>query len=312
MRPVVTITANTTIDLTLLIPSFQPGKTIRATENVISIGGKPSDVSYVLGQMGQPSLALGFAAGAFGQRARYILHAAGVQTDFIEVEGESRINVLIASADDQKQTTITTNMLRVLPQHIAQFEAKLAEALPQAACVMMGGTLPQGVEPAHYAAWIRQCRAAGVYVLFDADEPNLSAGLEAAPDLIKPNRDELSRLSGRSIHTLADAYAAARQIVDRCGTTVIVTLGEDGALAVRSDAAWHIPPLDVPVVSAGGAGDAVVAGIAESIQRGEPFEMGLRRGFAYAGAVVQQAGTAQLDPAEARRLLPLVELVPYP
>ncbi len=312
MRPVVTITANTTIDLTLLIPSFQPGKTIRATENVISIGGKPSDVSYVLAQMGQPSLALGFAAGAFGQRARQILHAAGVQTDFVEVEGESRINVLIATADDRKQTTITSSMLRVLPEHIAQFEAKLAAALPGAACVMMGGTLPQGVAPQHYAAWIRECRTAGVYVLFDADEPNLSAGLEAAPDLIKPNRDELSRLSGRPIQTIADAYAAAREIVTRCGTAVVVTLGGDGALAVLPDAAWHIPPLDVPVVSAGGAGDAVVAGIAESIQRGEPFEMGLRRGFAYAGAVVQQAGTAQLDPAEARRLMPLVEIIPYP
>lgn len=312
MRPVVTITANTTIDLTLLIPSFQPGKTIRATENVISIGGKPSDVSYVLAQMGQPSLALGFAAGAFGQRVRQILHAAGVETDFIEVEGESRINVLIASADDRKQTTITSSMLKVLPEHIAQFEGKLAEVLPQAACVMMGGTLPQGVEPQHYAAWIHQCRAAGVYVLFDADEPNLSAGLEAAPNLIKPNRDELSRLAGRPIQTVEDAYAAAREIVGRCGTAVVVTLGGDGALAVLPDAAWHIPPLDVPVVSAGGAGDAVVAGIAESIQRGEPFEMGLRRGFAYAGAVVQQAGTAQLDPAEARRLLPLVEIIPYP
>jgi len=312
MRPVVTITANTTLDLTLVISSFQPGKTIRAAESVISIGGKPSDVSYVLAQMGQPSLALGFAAGAFGQRVRQILEEAGVQTDFVEVEGESRINVLIATADDRQQTTITTNTLRVQPSHIAQMEARLAQALPQAACVMLGGTLPTGMAPSQYAAWIRQCRTAGVPVLFDADEPNLSAGLEAAPDCIKPNRDELSRLTGRSIETLDDAYQAARAIFERCGTSVIVTLGGDGALAVLPEGAWRIPPLNVPVVSAGGAGDAVVAGVAEAIQRGEPPLMGLRRGFAYAGAVVQKAGTAQLDAAEARRLIPLVELIPYP
>jgi fructose-1-phosphate kinase PfkB-like protein len=54
-----------------------------------------------------------------------------------------------------------------------------------------------------------------------------------------------------------------------------------------------------------------MAGLAQAISLGESEEMGLQRGFAYAAAVIQMYGTAQLDPAEAHRLMPLVELIPY-
>ena len=311
MRRVVTITANTTIDQTLFISSFQPGKTIRATQSIFSMGGKPTDVAYVLGQMAQPCLAIGFAAGIIGQRVRSTLGEVGVEVDFVEVEGESRLNVLVATEDDGQLTTITGDTLRVNRDHIAALIERLEAVLPDAACVMMGGTLPSTVPPTHFADWIVRVRAHGVPVLFDADEPSLSAGLQAQPDFIKPNRDELAHLVGIPVVTMDEVYEAGRDILTRFGTSVIVTLGSDGALAVLRDATWYIPSLDVPVVSTAGAGDAVMAGLAEAICRQEPIEMGLRRGFAYAAAVIQKPGTAQLDPREAQRLLPLVRIIPY-
>ena len=42
---IVTLTANTTMDLTLHIPSLQKNQTIRATKTLQSIGGKPTDAS---------------------------------------------------------------------------------------------------------------------------------------------------------------------------------------------------------------------------------------------------------------------------
>lgn len=312
MGRIITVTANTTIDQTLVIPGYAAGTTIRAKHSVVSIGGKPTDVSYILGEMGVGSLAIGFAANTTGQRAKQILETRGVEVDFIEVGGETRINVVIADEGSGTQTTITTDTLLVSEAHVAELESRLDTVLSEAACVMLGGTLPSTLAPSLYTRWVGRIKARGVPVLFDADQPNLAAGLEARPDFIKPNRDELSRLLGRPIGDLADVHSAARDLVARYGTTVVVTLGADGALAVHRDGAWFVPPLDVPVVSAGGAGDGVMAGLTEAVWRGESLEMGLRRGFAYAGAVVQQAGTAQLERREAERLLPLVRIEPYP
>ncbi len=312
MGRIVTVTPNTTIDQTLLIPAFIPGQTIRARQTIYTIGGKPTDVSHILGQLGQPSFALGFTAGTMGERVKSILGALGVEHDFLEVGGESRVNVLIYSEADGSHTTITTDSLQVSPAHITALSEKLEQSLDTAACVMLGGTLPRNMPPSVYTEWIAMIRARGIPVLFDADEPNLSAGLKSRPSYIKPNQNEIGRLIGRPVATMQEAYNAAREIQAAHGSSVIVTLGADGALAVLGDKAWMIPPLDVPVLGTGGAGDAVMAGMAESIWLGEPEEMGLRRGFAYAAAVVQMYGTANLDPDEARRLLPLVQLIPFP
>ena len=64
------------------------------------------------------------------------------------------------------------------------------------------------------------------------------------------------------------------------------------------------------VASPAGAGDAVVAGLAAGLARKEPFEFGLRLGFAAAGAVVMMPGTADCHRQDIDTLFPNVELIP--
>ncbi|HEX2906901.1 MAG TPA: PfkB family carbohydrate kinase, partial [Phototrophicaceae bacterium] len=177
---IITVTANTTIDYTLFVPQFEM-RTMRATGSVYSMGGKPTDASWILGENGIPSLALGFAAGHSGQRVKAMLEARGVTTDFIEVGGETRINVVIISENDGGHATITTSSLETNERHLTDLREKLLRDLPDASCVVIGGTLPKSMHPAFYAEFIRLIRQQNVPVIFDADEPNLSAGLESRP-----------------------------------------------------------------------------------------------------------------------------------
>ena len=78
------------------------------------------------------------------------------------------------------------------------------------------------------------------------------------------------------------------------------------------DRAYRIPPLPVEVVSAAGAGDGMLAGIAASIYRGEPIEEGLRLGTACASAVCLMPGTADCRREDVERFLPEVRLSSYP
>jgi fructose-1-phosphate kinase PfkB-like protein len=149
-------------------------------------------------------------------------------------------------------------------------------------------------------------------VIFDAAEPNLSAGLSAGPTYVKPNRDELEALVGHPLPSLNDVYHAGREIINRYGACPIISLGEEGGLAVLRDRAYRIPPLKVNVVSPAGAGDAVLAGLAASVYRGLPIEEGLRLGFAAATAVLLQPGTADCRRADVEVFLPQIELRPYP
>jgi fructose-1-phosphate kinase PfkB-like protein len=136
--------------------------------------------------------------------------------------------------------------------------------------------------------------------------------LAGRPSYAKPNRDELSALIGKPVKTIQDAYQAGRDIIAKYGTCPIISLGSEGGLAVLPQTAYRIPPLHVDVVSAAGAGDGVLAGLAASVHQGGSIEDGLRLAFACATAVLLQPGTAECNREDIDRFRQQVELIPYP
>jgi 1-phosphofructokinase family hexose kinase len=308
----VTVTANTGIDQTFFIPQWQAGQAIRATKSIQSMAGKPTDAAFILGKLGLPSIALGFAAGTIGKRVESMLQERGVETRFIPVDGESRVNTIIIDESSKAQTTITATSLVVRDHHLQALREQYTAALAEATCIIMGGSLPNGIPPVFYTDLIAEARSRHIPVIFDAEKENLRAGLQSSPTYIKPNEHELAQFTGQVINTLEDAYAAGKSIQQQFGTSPIITLGQQGALAVLPDKTYFIPALPLEVVSAAGAGDGVLAGLAYSIVKGQPIEEGLKMGIALASAVCLQPGTAEYDVDDFNRLLPQVQLTPFP
>jgi 1-phosphofructokinase family hexose kinase len=309
---ILTITPNTGIDQTLFIPSFHPNRTIRALESHLGMGGKGVSVSWILGGWGEPNLALGFAAGSVGKQMEEMLHHRQVQTDFVWVDGSTRWNTIIVCLDESSSTTITTSTLKITPQHLIEFQEKFSPALAQAACLVLSGTTPQDVPFDFYPHLITQAKSAGVPVILDSSGPYLRAGLTAGPWLIKPNRHELEELVGETAQSNEQAYSLARQVQRDFQVNLIVSLGQEGAFALIGSDHFLIPPINVKVVSAAGAGDAVMAGIAISLARKLPIEDGLRLSFALATAMLLTPGTGDFNPEDARRLLPQVKIQRLP
>jgi len=309
---ILTLTPNTTIDLIVFIPKLIPDTTIRASQTYYSMGGKPTDASWILGRMGVSSHALGLAAGSVGSKVKSLLEDFGVTTDFVETNGETRINTVIVDETSNQQTTITTTSMTVTEDHLAQLREKYEQALPEAIVVITGGSLPKGMSADFYMEMIDLAHAHDVPIIFDASHPNLAVGLEAKPTYIKPNQHELESLVGYEINSVETAYKAGKNILDTYGTQPIITLGEDGALAILEHATYRIPPLDITVKSPAGAGDAVLAGLAHAIYHNNPIEEGIRLGIATASAVCLHPATAAYHVDDMQRLLPQVELLPYP
>ncbi len=309
---IVTVTPNTAIDRTLFVPQFELGRTLRASREAVGMGGKAADVSWILGVIGQSSLALGFAAGETGRRMEAMLRARGAKTDFVWVKGATRENVVIVSEDGRGQTTVAVEALVVEPADVAQLVAKVESALPGASCLVLGGSLPQGVPAGTHAQLVRVARAASVPTLFDASGDALRAGLEAQPTIVKPNREELADLTGRSISGPADAWQAMHELHERFGSWPVVTLGAEGGLALTAEGGWLIQVPHVEAVSTAGAGDAVLAGLAASFARGKNLAWGLQMGFAAAAAVLLTPATADCRRADVERLFGDVVLHRYP
>lgn len=306
---IITLTPNTGIDHTVQVSGFQLNSTIRATESAWGMGGKATDVSWILGKLGIQTRALGFAAGPNGARMEKMLQGRGVETDFVQVEGETRLNTVLV-VPGQGQSTITTSSLQVAPYHLYQFAARYHQALKVATCVVMGGSLPHGVTADFYSEVIAQAHDQGVPVIFDSSGPALIAGVKSCPELIKPNLVELGDLLGYQPTSRREVQQAAEKIHAQYGVDLIVTLGAEGAIALIQERSYFIHPISGPVVSAAGAGDGILAGMALACLYKESPEYGLRHGFAIAGAVLRTLSTADFLIEEYHRLIPQIQIEP--
>jgi 1-phosphofructokinase family hexose kinase len=308
---ILTVTLNPAIDRTYFIQDFAWNRTIRASQSVLGMGGKATDASWVLGELGYANLALGFSAGDTGRLMEKMLRQRGCKTDFVRVEGDTRTNIVIAGSEGQGQSTLAEPGLPIDSRYMEKFLRKFSAALKKASCVLIGGSLPPGPDVSIYTGLVSQARQAGLPVVFDASGRGLKAGMEGRPTVAKPNIDEIAELYGRPVTTVEEAYKAGRELQDKYGAALVITLGSEGALAVLPGRAYRIPVLKIPVVSTAGAGDAVLAGLAAALSQGKPIEDGLRLGFAAAAAVCLTPATADCRRADVERLLPQIELAPY-
>lgn len=306
---IITLTPNTGIDYTLQVSSFHLNSTIRAVASTWGMGGKATDASWILGKLGVPTRALGFAAGPNGLRMESMLRERGVETDFVWVEGETRLNIILV-VDGEGQSTITSPSLKVSQEHLSQFKVLYEKALESASCVVMGGSLPNGVPVEFYADAITQAHDRGVPVIFDSSGSTLIAGMKSCPDVIKPNQAELQDLLGDLPESRQDIQQAAQKLYKDFHANVIVTLGGEGAIAVFENGSYYVHPISVRLVSSAGAGDGVLAGMALSYLRNESLEYGLQHGFALAGAVLQTLATADFRVQDYQQLLSQIKITP--
>lgn len=125
-------------------------------------------------------------------------------------------------------------------------------------------------------------------------------------DYITPNETEATALTGVPIANADDARRAADVLLAKGVGTVIVTLGEAGALLHSATQSVFVPAYHCGrVVETAGAGDGFTGGFAAALARGDDSIAALRFGCALAGISVTRPGTAPSMPTldEVNRVL---------
>ena len=137
-------------------------------------------------------------------------------------------------------------------------------------------------------------------ILNPAPAADLPDGMLALCDYITPNETEAEALTGCPVKTIEDATNAAKVLRERGVGTVIVTLGERGALFDDGLRTECVPAFNAgPVVETTGAGDAFNGGFAVALAEGRDALEAVRFGCATAALSVTRPGTAASMPERA-------------
>lgn len=306
---IVTLTANPSLDRTAALERpLTRGEVHRVSSVTIEPGGKGINVARVAHAAGHPVRAV--LPADPDDPILHGLDALRVPYRTVPLAGPVRTNLTLTEPDGTT-TKLNEPGPSLDPAAVEGLANLLVLESERADWVVLSGSVPPGVPAGWYADLVRALRPWGCRIAVDtSDAPLLALAAQfpaAAPDLLKPNSEELAQLTGADPELLEAAAAAgdpsacaaaARGLVDRGVGAVLATLGGAGAVLVTPDGAWHATPPPITLRSTVGAGDSSVAGYVLAHTRALPEPDRLRLAVAYGSAAAALAGTALPHPAQ--------------
>lgn len=304
---IVTVTPNPSIDRTVGLPGeLVRGGVHRIVSSSSEPGGKGVNVARALTLAGVDVVAI-LPAGD-GDPILAGLRSQGVAYHAVPVAGSVRTNLTITEPDGTT-TKVNEPGAVIGPDEVQALTRAVVDRARSATWVVLSGSLPPGIPDSWYAEMVAALARHGCKVAVDTSEAPLAALAgrlgHAAPDLIKPNAEELAGLTGGSAAAMEAAVArgdagpvvsAARRLVDRGVGAVLATLGSAGAVLVDTGGAWLATPPPITPRSTVGAGDSSLAGYIRADVGGASAPGRLQLAVAYGSGAAALPGSAMPAP----------------
>ncbi len=292
---IITVTLNPALDKTANIAPLVPGGLNRIESSVLDAGGKGINVSKLIASLGGNSLATGFVGGSNGDALLHMLDDLSLKHSFIRTEGSTRINLKLL---DQVNgiTEVNDPGIEVSKEEETRLvDFLFSHAGQEKTIFVLAGSMHAGADPAFYKELTLALKAKGACVFVDADGHAFANALEAAPDFIKPNKEELLRYfkkDEKQAVNPAELKALCRELIQNKGVGMVaLSLGSEGALFVTAQQCILAPGLKVKVSSTVGAGDSIVGAIAYAHVTGHNLEDMVRLAMACSAGAVTTEGT---------------------
>jgi 1-phosphofructokinase family hexose kinase len=293
------------------VSKLMPGQVNRANEVRAAPGGKAAHVAMVLRTLGVDPLWLGFSGGITGTQLVSGLHALGIAVQTVNVAQETRVNLEVID-DSGGVTEILEPGLAIAEKDWESFfevcDKLFSEAGP--GTVIASGSLPSAAEPGCYARLTRLAHQRGHKMFLDCGGEPMRLALDAAPDFIKPNREEAEILVGEKIRDSHAAQHAVSKLIRLGAKSAVVSLGQDGFVwqPAAGQHAYHVHPSNVAVTSSVGCGDATVAAFAYAVTTGLSATYTLQVAAACGAANCLADLPGRLREADIKNLLPQVRI----
>ncbi|WP_453996081.1 1-phosphofructokinase [Bacillus nitroreducens] len=283
-----TVTLNPSIDYFIELDEFKVGELNRIKTDRKSPGGKGINVSTVLQNVGVESVALGFVGGFTGKFLIDTLTEKNIKTDFIKVEGDTRINVKLHS---DVETEINGAGPQITSTELEQLLDKINQ-LQKGDVVVLAGSIPSSLPATLYQQIAENLKDKEVRVVVDATRDLLVEVLPYKPFLIKPNHHELGEIFGVEIKDEEDAIPYGKKLIEMGAQHVIVSMAEKGSLLFVKDTVFFANIPEGKLLNSVGAGDSVVAGFIASYSKNQDVTEAFRYGATAGSATAYSEGLA--------------------
>ncbi len=289
----ITVFGSTNLDQIGTVPRLpKPGETVAGGTFSMAAGGKGANQALAARRAGaQVRHVSAVGEDAFAPLALDLLEKGGVDLSHLrKADTATGIAMIFVDAEGE-------NVIAILPGANGTVSADDAERglsdLKAGDVVLVQQEVPQAAS----RRALEIARQKGATSLFNTapfldDTPELAA----LADIVVANETEFALLSGRPIEELD---AAMSEWVERTGTTIVVTLGPEGARARTPDGAIAVPAHKVTPVDTVGAGDTFCGYLGAALEAGHDLETALRRAAVAGSLACLKSGAQPAIPMKA-------------
>jgi tagatose 6-phosphate kinase len=280
----------------------------RALDVTESASGKSINVARVLHTLGEEVIACGFLGGDAGRFIRDDLASAGIPCDFVAVTPKTRMCITIMDRSTGEATELVEEAKEVEKPAWPKLRQRVADLLPRAKVCVLSGSLPPGAPQDFYGFCVNRATECAVNAIVDATGEPLRRALPARPLVVKPNRGELAKTLDTPIesdHALRDAI---KRLIDLGPAWAVVTQGKEPAVVSDGHKFWRVRSPAVEAVNPIGSGDALAAGLASAISRGQRLPDACRLAVACGAANALTPVAGFVRPDDVAELIERVEI----
>lgn len=275
------------VDLVVAAPRLPgPGETVVGPGVERHGGGKGANAAVAAARTGaRVHLVAAVGDDDTGSGAIAELRDDGVGTEYVARLADTPTGIALIVVDPAGENQIAVGAGANAALTADHVRAALDDLLGSAGCVLVSTEIPdEAIEAA-----VRAATGAGLPCVLNPAPvvPAVERLVEVGP-ILTPNRTELIDLCGGPA---TDTSLAARQLGERSGAAVIVTLGADGALVVPADGEpTVVPARPAEVRDTTGAGDTFNGVLAAALAAGRPLAEAVDDAMVAAALSVEAVG----------------------
>ena len=288
--PRITIVGSTKTDLISYLERVpDEGETVFGKDFAQGFGGKGANQAVMAALLGADvTMVCAVATDSFGRETVENLASFGIDTaHVVEMDGtHSGIAMILVEPSGNNRIVIAPGANDLLTaEHVdTAFDAEGAPTIVMSQLEVPQATIRRGFE--------RAKEGGATTVLNPAPAAPVAPELLAITDWVVPNESEFAILfeaeTGRGVK---DLEADVREFGGRIGASLVVTLGERGALLVHDGEVETFEAPSVEAVDTTGAGDAFCGGFAHALAAGRSAADAIRLGTVVAADSVTRRGT---------------------
>ena len=251
----------------------KPGETVTGTGFSTAAGGKGANQALAARRAGATvRMAGAVGSDSFADGALALLKQAGTDLSLTKTVSEPTGTAhILVGGDGENVIVVVASANGTVGAGDAQ---SAVETMDAGDTLMLQLEIPAAsVEKALVAA-----KSQGITSIINIAPLTADAArLGRMADIVVANETEFELLAGREGLSAAEREEAMQALSQETGQTVIVTLGAEGVVAVRSGAIHRAKGLKIEPVDTVGAGDTFCGYLAASLDAGLDFDAALRR-----------------------------------